>query len=57
MRTYINCYGDSKNVMEALIQKLLGNSKFEGVSPVDPFCGKWETRLSYGPALDLEKIQ
>lgn len=57
MRTYINCYGDSKNVMESLIQKLLGNSKFEGVSPVDPFCGKWETRLSYGPSLDLEKIQ
>lgn len=57
MRTYINCYGDSKNVMESLIQKMMGNSKFEGVSPVDPFCGKWETRLSYGPSLDLEKIQ
>ncbi len=57
MRTYINCYGDSKAVMEALIQKFLGNSSFTGVSPVDPFCGKWETRLSYGPSLHLDEIQ
>ena len=57
MRTYINCYGDSKQVMESLINKFLGNSQFTGISPVDPFCGKWETRLSYGPSLHLEDIQ
>ncbi|MBQ8431556.1 MAG: glycoside hydrolase family 3 protein [Clostridia bacterium] len=57
MRTYINCYGDSKAVMEALIQKFLGNSSFTGVSPVDPFCGKWETKLSYGPSLHLDEIK
>lgn len=57
MRTYINCYGDSKLVMKALVKKLLGESEFEGISPVDPFCGKWETKLSYGPSLHLEDIQ
>ena len=57
MRTYINCYGDSKAVMESLINKLLGKSQFTGISPVDPFCGKWETKLSYGPSLHLEDIQ
>ena len=25
--------------------KVLGRSEFKGVSPVDPFCGCWDTRL------------
>ena len=52
-----NCYGDSKQVMESLINKFLGNSQFTGISPVDPFCGKWETKLSYGPSMHMEKIR
>ena len=57
MRTYINCYGDSRPTMEALIEKLMGREVFEGKSPVDPFCGKWEARLSFGPSLHLDEIQ
>ncbi len=57
MRTYINCYGDSESTIRALVDKMTGKSDFVGISPVDPFCGKWETRLSYGPDLHLEEIQ
>jgi beta-N-acetylhexosaminidase len=45
VRTYINTYGASDTVLEILVDKLLGRSLFKGVSPVDPFCGKWDTRL------------
>ena len=26
--------------------KLMGQSEFVGKSPVDPFCGKWDTHLN-----------
>ncbi len=45
VKTYINTYGSSDVVLEALIEKLMGRAPFEGSSPVDPFCGKWDTRL------------
>ncbi|MBN1631183.1 MAG: glycoside hydrolase family 3 protein [Thermoleophilia bacterium] len=45
VRTYINTYGSSDVVLEALMDKLMGRSAFKGTSPVDPFCGKWDTRL------------
>ena len=56
MRTYINCYADNRLTMQALIAKLMGKSEFVGVSPVDAFCGKWETRVQFGPSLNLEQI-
>jgi len=28
-----------------LVQKLMGLSAFKGTNPVDPFCGKWDTKL------------
>lgn len=40
IRTYINCYGNSDDTLELLVEKLLGRSAFTGISPVDPFCGK-----------------
>lgn len=40
IKTYINCYGNSDETLEMLIEKLLGRSSFTGTSPVDPFCGK-----------------
>lgn len=46
VRTYINCYSNNDRVLEALVEKLTGRSPFVGKSPVDPFCGKWDTRLS-----------
>jgi beta-N-acetylhexosaminidase len=45
VRTYLNTYGSSDTVLQILVDKLMGRSEFKGVSPVDPFCGKWDTRL------------
>lgn len=45
VRTYINCYSSNDRVLDALVDKLTGRGAFTGVSPVDPFCGKWDTRL------------
>lgn len=45
--TYINAYSGETEFKKAVIDKLLGRSKFVGESPVDPFCGKEYIRL-YG---------
>lgn len=45
VRTYVNTYNSSDNVLRALIDKLMGRSGFKGKSPVDPFCGMWDTHL------------
>ena len=55
VRTYINCYNGTQSVIDALIEKLMGNSRFEGVSPVDAFCGKWDAKVSFGPKINFEK--
>lgn len=43
--TYINTYDGMEVTMEELAKKLAGESEFQGVSPVDAFCGKWDTKL------------
>lgn len=43
--TYINAYSPCKYAVEAVVDKLTGNSAFKGVSPVDAFCGLWDTKL------------
>lgn len=45
IRTYINTYGTSDEILDQLIKKLTGLSAFKGISPSDVFCGKWDTRL------------
>ena len=45
VKTFINTYNSNDDVLEALIDKLMGRSEFKGKNPVDPFCGKWDTRL------------
>jgi beta-N-acetylhexosaminidase len=45
VKTYINAYSSNEFVIEAIVDKILGKSEFKGKSPVDPFCGKWDTRL------------
>lgn len=45
VKTYINTYGGSDEVLEELLKKLMGEEPFLGVSPVDPFCNKWDTGL------------
>ena len=41
---YINTYSDQPQVVTATIDKLLGKSPFRGKSPVDAFCGWFDTR-------------
>ena len=55
VRTYINCYNGTQTVIDALMDKLMGKSPFTGISPVDPFCGKWDAAVSFGPKLDFQK--
>ena len=45
IKTYINAYTATKSTVEAVIQKLLGESEFTGISPVDAFCGIPDTKL------------
>jgi beta-N-acetylhexosaminidase len=45
VRTFINAYHSTPVVLNAIVDKLMGRSEFKGKSPVDAFCGKWDTRL------------
>lgn len=45
IKTYINAYTATRSTIEAVIEKLLGESEFRGISPVDAFCGLFDTRL------------
>ena len=45
VRTYINAYSCHEATVKAVVEKLLGRSKFKGVSPVDAFCGLPDARL------------
>jgi beta-N-acetylhexosaminidase len=45
VKTYINAYSSNEYVVEAVLDKILGKSEFKGKNPVDPFCGKWDTRF------------
>jgi len=39
MKTLINCYNPIKRTQKILVEMLVGNLPFKGVSPVDVFCG------------------
>lgn len=43
VKTYINAYSATEAAVKAAIEKLLGESAFTGVNPVDPFCGLPDT--------------
>lgn len=45
IKTYINAYTATRTTIELTLDKLMGRSDFQGVSPVDPFCGLPDTRL------------
>ena len=40
METYINAYSGESLFCGAVMEKIMGRSAFEGISPSDPFCGK-----------------
>ncbi|MDE6555288.1 MAG: glycoside hydrolase family 3 protein [Lactobacillus sp.] len=43
--TFINAYTGNQASIDATMRKVTGKEKFEGKSPVDPFCGDFTTRL------------
>lgn len=43
--TYINAYTGNPASIDAVIRKLNGQEDFQGISPVDPFCGQLMTHL------------
>lgn len=45
VKTYINAYSSGEHILQEIVNKLMGRSKFKGTNPVDPFCGKWDTKL------------
>lgn len=44
MKTYINAYAGTPDVKNAVMDKIMGRSAFWGVSPIDPFCGREDTK-------------
>lgn len=40
IKTYINAYSNNEYVIDAVVEKIMGRSPFQGKSPIDPFCGK-----------------
>lgn len=42
---YVNAYSDNEETIAATMEKLTGRSRFKGISPIDPFCGKIDTKL------------
>ena len=45
IKTFINGYSSTDETLNAIVEKLCGRSEFKGTNPIDPFCGKWDTRL------------
>ncbi|MGN1404642.1 MAG: glycoside hydrolase family 3 protein [Erysipelotrichaceae bacterium] len=43
--TYINTYNTSKEAIHQCVLKIMGISSFKGISPVDAFCGREDTKL------------
>lgn len=43
--TYINTYNNNREAIRQTVEKLMGKSEFKGESPVDAFCGRWDTGL------------
>lgn len=45
VKTFINAYSSTEDVLDELVEKLMGRGEFQGISPVDAFCGRWDTHL------------
>lgn len=43
--TYVNAYTGNLSTIKATIKKLMGQEKFFGINPVDPFCDDFTTHL------------
>ncbi len=45
LKTLVNGYTAAPAMLKAIVDKLIGKSEFVGKSPVDPFCGMWQTKF------------
>lgn len=45
VKTFINGYTPTLDVLKAIVEKIMGRSTFVGKSPVDPFCGLQNAHL------------
>lgn len=45
IKTLINAYNATDHQLQAVIDKMMGRSEFNGVSPVDQFAGRWDAKL------------
>lgn len=45
MKTFVNAYSSQPDFKKAVMDRIMGRKPFEGVSPVDPFCGREELAL------------
>lgn len=45
MKTYINAYTHNEFTIPAVMEKITGRSPFKGINPVDPFCGRVDTKF------------
>ena len=43
--TYINAYTGNPESVAAVLRKMAGKEPFEGINPVDPFCGDFQAKL------------
>lgn len=43
--TYINAYSGNQASVDAVLSKISGGESFEGINPVDPFCGVFLSRV------------
>lgn len=46
VKTSINCFTNAEIAVDALIEKLTGESEFTGKDPVDAFCGLEDMKLN-----------
>ena len=45
IKTFVNCYDAQDSSVKAFVSKIEGESPFTGVSPVDAFCGMFDTHF------------
>lgn len=41
IKTFINAYTPNEEVVDQVVEKIMGRSEFKGINPIDPFCKIW----------------
>lgn len=45
IKTFINAYTPNEEVIDQVVEKIMGRSRFKGKNPVDPFCNIWGAKF------------